>query len=53
MIAAITQAEVIRNILRYLKLAVDPPLLAPAGARQETFDWVALWVTCGQRKCVL
>jgi hypothetical protein len=40
-IAAITQAEVIRKILRHLKLAVDPPPLAPARARQATFDWVA------------
>jgi len=40
-IAAITQAEVIRKILRHLKLAADPPPLAPARARQATFDWVA------------
>src|SRR5712691_6036142 len=40
-IAAITQAEVIRKMLRHLKLAADPPPLAPARARQETFDWVA------------
>ena len=40
-IAAITQAEVIRKILRHLKLATDPPPLAPARARQATFDWVA------------
>jgi hypothetical protein len=40
-IAAITQAEVIRKILRHLKLAADPPPLAPARARQETFAWVA------------
>ena len=39
--AAITQAEVIRKILRYLKLAADPPPIAPARARQATFDWVA------------
>jgi hypothetical protein len=36
-----TQAEVIRKMLRHLKLAVDPPPLAPARARQATFDWVA------------
>ena len=41
MIAAITQAEVIRKMLRHLKLAADPPPLASARARQETFDWVA------------
>jgi len=40
-IAAITQAEVIRKMLRHLKLAADPPPLAPARARQATFDWVA------------
>jgi hypothetical protein len=40
-IAAITQAEVIRKIFRHLKLAADPPPIAPARARQETFDWVA------------
>jgi len=40
-IAAITQAEVIRKILRHLKLAADPPPLVPARARQATFDWVA------------
>ena len=41
MIAAITQAEVIRKILRHLQLAADPPPMAPARARQATFDWVA------------
>jgi len=40
-IAAITQGEVIRKILRHLKLAADPPPLAPARIRQATFDWVA------------
>jgi len=34
-IAAITQGEVIRKILRHLKLAADPPLIAPARIRQE------------------
>jgi hypothetical protein len=38
-IAAITQGEVIRNILRHLKLAVDPPVIAPARVRQEAFAW--------------
>ena len=38
---AITQAEVFRKILRHLKLAADPPPIAPARARQATFDWVA------------
>jgi hypothetical protein len=41
MIAAITQAEVIRKMLRHLKRAADPPPIAPARARQATFDWVA------------
>jgi len=40
-IAAITQGEVIRKILRHLKLSADPPLIAPARSRQERFDWVA------------
>jgi len=40
-IAAITQAEVIRKILRHMKLAADPPPIAPAHSRQEAFDWVA------------
>jgi hypothetical protein len=38
-IAAITQGEVIRTILRHLKLAADPPPLAPARVRQEAFAW--------------
>jgi hypothetical protein len=41
MIAAITQAEVIRTILRHLKLSVDPPPIAPARSRPAAFDWVA------------
>src|SRR5215468_2331690 len=41
MLAAITQAEVIRKMLRHLKRAADPPSLVPARARQATFDWVA------------
>jgi hypothetical protein len=40
-IAAITQAEVIRKLLRHLKLATDPSPIVPARARQETFDWGA------------
>jgi hypothetical protein len=36
-IAAITQAEVIRKILRHCKLATDPPPIAPARACQATF----------------
>ncbi len=40
-IAAITQAVVIRTMLHHLTLAADPPPLAPARARQVTFDWVA------------
>jgi hypothetical protein len=38
-IAAITQGEVIRKILRHLKLAVDPLSIAPARVRQEAFAW--------------
>jgi len=38
-IAAITQGEVIRKILRHLKLAMDPPSIAPARVRQEAFAW--------------
>ena len=38
-IAAITHGEVIRKILQHLKLAVDPPLIAPARVRQEAFAW--------------
>ena len=38
-IAAITQGEVIRKILRHLKRAVDPPAMAPARVRQEAFVW--------------
>jgi len=38
-IAAITQGEVIRKILRHLKLAADPPSIAPARARQAAFAW--------------
>jgi hypothetical protein len=38
-IAAIMQGEVIRKILRHLKLAVDPPLITPARVRQEAFAW--------------
>ena len=38
-IAAMTQGEVIRKILRHLKRAVDPPPIAPARVRQEAFAW--------------
>ena len=38
-IAAITQGEVIRKLLQHLKLAVDPPPIAPARVRQEAFAW--------------
>jgi putative transposase len=37
--AAITQGEVIRTILRHLKRAVDPPAMAPARVRQEALAW--------------
>src|SRR5437870_33364 len=40
-IAAITHEAVITRILRHLKLAAVPPPIAPARARQATFDWVA------------
>ena len=40
-IAAITQGEVIRKILRHVKRAPDPPPIAPARSRQAAFDWVA------------
>jgi Putative transposase len=36
-IAAITEGNVIQKILRHLKLAVDPPSIAPA--RQAAFAW--------------
>ena len=38
-IAAITHGEVIRKILRHLKLAVDPPPIAPARFHQAAFAW--------------
>ena len=38
-IAAITQGEVIRKILCHLKLAADPPPIAPARVRQAAFSW--------------
>ena len=40
-ITAITHGEVIRKILRHLKLVVDPPPIAPARLRQEAFAWSA------------
>src|SRR5712691_7002345 len=42
-IAAITQGEVIRKILRHLQLAVDPPPMAPARVRQAAFAWSSAW----------
>ena len=36
-IAAITEVRVIRKILRHLKLAADPPPIAPA--QQAAFAW--------------
>jgi hypothetical protein len=41
LIAVITQGEVIRKILRHLKLSADPPPIAPARSRQAPCDWVA------------
>ena len=40
-IAAMTQGEVIRKILRHVQLAPDPPAIAPARSRPAAFDWVA------------
>ena len=41
LIAVITQGAVMGTILRHLKLAADPPPIAPARFRQAPFDWVA------------
>jgi hypothetical protein len=41
MIAAITQGEVIRQILQHLKLSADPPPIAPARVRQDAFAWAS------------
>jgi len=38
-IAALTHSEMIRKILQHLKLAADPPPIAPARVRQEAFAW--------------
>jgi len=38
-IAALTQADVIKKILRHLQHAADPPPIAPARVRQEAFAW--------------
>ena len=38
MVAAITQDEVIRTMLRHLKRTADLPPMAPACSRQATFD---------------
>ena len=40
LIAVITQGEVIRKILRHLKLSADPPPIAPTRSRQAPCDWV-------------
>jgi hypothetical protein len=59
MIAAITQAAVIRKIFRHLKLAADPPPIAPARARQRSIGLpkptplcVASLATCAPRRCL-
>ena len=39
LIAAITHGEVIRQILRHLQRAADPPPIAPARVRQAAFAW--------------
>src|SRR4029453_10752932 len=48
MIAASTHGEGIRTILQPLKLAVDPPPIAPARVRQEAFAWSS---ACGPLAC--
>ncbi len=40
-IAAITQGQVIRKILRHLKLSPDPPPMAPARICQGTLAWAS------------
>lgn len=40
-IAAITQGDVIRKILRHLKRAPDPPPIAPARVCQDHFAWAS------------
>jgi hypothetical protein len=39
MIAAITQGEVMRKMLCYLKRTADSPPIAAARVRQEAFVW--------------
>ena len=41
LIAAITSRPIIRRILRHLKLAADPPPMAPVRVSQERFAWAA------------
>jgi hypothetical protein len=41
LIAVITQGAVMSKILRHLKLAADPPPIAPARPHQAACDWVA------------
>jgi hypothetical protein len=56
-IAAVTHGEVIRKILRHLKLAVDPPPIAPARVRQDAFARSpperAWWVTASSPAAVI
>jgi hypothetical protein len=40
-IAAITHADVIRKILRHLKLAAEPPPIAPARVCHTTLAWAS------------
>ncbi len=42
LIAAITDPPIIRRILTHLKLAADPPPIAPARLSQERFAWASL-----------
>jgi hypothetical protein len=52
-IAASTHGEVIRKILRHLKLAADPPPLVPARLRQEAFAWSSAYGPLACRRAVL
>jgi hypothetical protein len=52
-IAAITQGEVIRKILQHLKLAADPPQIAPARLRQDAFAWSSACGPLAYRRGVL
>jgi hypothetical protein len=40
-ISAITYQPILRRILTHLKLAADPPPIAPARLEQEQFTWAS------------